>query len=48
MNEYPNFEQNFFQEQLKVYYKIGHDSFKLLTWLAYYDRSFSENIYYFN
>ena len=42
--EYPNFEQDYWSRTAIGVYKIGHDSFRLMKWLAYYDRSYYENI----
>ena len=44
----PIFEQNHYSKTSTGYYKIGHDSFKLLKWIRYYDRSSYENINYFD
>ena len=40
VNEYPDFEQNYFSGTTKRICKIGHDSVGLMKWLAFYDRSF--------
>ena len=48
MNSNPDLEQNHCSRTAEGIYKIGHDSFRLLKWLAYYDRSFYENINYFD
>ena len=40
----PNFEQNKYSLTSKGIYKIGHDSFRLMKWICYYDRSYYENI----
>ena len=39
MLENPEFEQDYYSRTAESIYKIGHDSIKLLKWLAYYDRS---------
>ena len=44
----PNFEQNHFSRTATSIYKIGHDSFRLMKWLSYYERSYYENINYFD
>ena len=44
MLENPNFEQNHDSLTSTGFYRIGHDSIKLMKWLAYYDRSHNENI----
>ena len=48
MIENPDFEQNYYSRTAKAIYKIGHDSIRIMKWLAYYDRSFHENIFYFD
>ena len=44
----PRFEENFWSRTAIGIYKIGHDSIRLLKWLCYYDRSFYENINYYD
>ena len=44
----PNFEQNYWSRIAVGIYKIGHDSIRLMKWICYYDRSFYENINYFD
>ena len=44
--ENPDFEQNYYSRTSN--YKNGHDSFRLMKWLAYYDRSFNEKINFFD
>ena len=44
----PNFEQNKFSLTSKGIYKIGHDSIRLMKWICYYDRSYYENINYYD
>ena len=48
MEENPNFEQNYWSRTSKGIYKIGHDSIRLIKWICYYDRSYYENINYFD
>ena len=43
-----NFEQNKYTLTSKGIYKIGHDSIRLMKWICYYDRSYYENINYFD
>ena len=43
----PNFEQNYWSKSSKGIYKVGHDSFRLMKFICYYDRSFYENINYY-
>ena len=44
----PSFEQNNFSLTSKGIYKIGHDSFRLMKWICYYDRSYYENVNYYD
>ena len=44
----PNFEQNYWSRTAKGIYKIGHDSIILMKWICYYDRSYYENINYYD
>ena len=44
----PNFEQNKYSLTSKGIYKIGHDSIRLMKWICYYDRSYYENINYYD
>ena len=44
----PDFEQNYWSKTASGIYKIGHDSIRLMKWICYYDRSYYENIYYFD
>ena len=44
----PNFEQNYWSRTAKGIYKIGHDSIRLMKWICYYDRSYYENINYYD
>ena len=44
----PNFEQNKYSLTSKGIYKKGHDSIRLMKWLCYYDRSYYENLNYFD
>ena len=43
-----DFEQNYWSQTAKGIYKIGHDSIRLMKWICYYDRSYYENIKYFD
>ena len=38
MLENPDFEQNYYSRTATGIYEIGHDSIRLMKWLAYYDR----------
>ena len=44
----PKFEQNKYSLTSTGIYKIAHDSIRLLKWICYYDRSFYENINYYD
>ena len=44
----PNFEQNYWSRTARGVYKIGHDSIRLMKWICYYDRSYYENINYYD
>ena len=44
----PNFEQNKYSITSSGFYKIGHDSIRLTKWICYYDRSYYENINYYD
>ena len=44
MLENPNFEQNHYSITSTGFYKIGHDSIRLMKWICYYDRSYCEKI----
>ena len=45
---YSNFEKNYWSGRAKGIYKIGHDSIRLVKWICYYNRSFYENINYYD
>ena len=44
----PNFEQNKYSLTSTGIYRIGHDSIRLMKWICYYDRSYYENIIYYD
>ena len=48
MLENPYFEQNHYSITSTGVYKIAHDSIRLLKWIWYYDRSYYENINYYD
>ena len=48
MLENPNFEQNKYSLTSIGTYKIGHDSIRLMQWICFYDRSYYENINYYD
>ena len=43
----PYSEQNHYSKISKCINKTGHDSFRIMKWLAFYDRSYCENIKYY-
>ena len=48
MLENSDFEQNYWSRTAKRIYKIGHDSIRLMKWICFYDRSYYENINYYD
>ena len=44
----PNLEQNYWSRTATGIYKIGHESIRLMKWICYYDRSYYENINYYD
>ena len=48
MIENPVFEQNYWSRTATGFYKIAHDSIRLMKWICYYDRSYYENINYYD
>ena len=44
----PDFEQNYWSQTAKGIYKIGHDSIRLMKFICFYDRSYYENINYYD
>ena len=44
----PDFEQNYWSRTARGIYKLGHDSIRLMKWICYYDRSYYENINYYD
>ena len=44
----PKFEQNKYSITSTGIYRIGHNSIRLMKWICYYDRSYNENIYYYD
>ena len=48
MLENPDFEQNKYSITSTGFYKIGHDSIRLMKWICYYGQSFYENVNYFD
>ena len=43
-----NFEQDYWSRTAEGIYKIGHGSIRLNKWLDFYDRSYFDNLIYFN
>ena len=48
MLENPVFEQNYWSRTATGIYKNGHDSIRLMKWICYYDRSYYENVTYYD
>ena len=48
MIENPKSEQNYWSRTATGFYKIGHDSLRLMKWICYYDRSYYENISHYD
>ena len=48
MTENPDFEQNHRSRTAEGIYKIAHDSIRLMKWICYYDRSYYQNINYYD
>ena len=48
MLERPNFEQDFWLRAAEEIYEIGQDSIRLMKWLIWYDRSYYDNMNYFD
>ena len=44
----PDFEQDYWPRTAESIYKIGQDSIRLMKWICYYDRSYYENINYYD
>ena len=48
MLENPDFEQDYWSRTAEGIYKIGHDSIRIMKWLIFYDRSYYDNMNYFD
>ena len=48
MTKNQDFEQDYCSRTATGFYKIGHDSIRLMKWICYYDRSYYENINYYD
>ena len=44
----PDFEHVYWSRTAIGVHKIGHDSIRLMKWLCYYDRSYYENINFYD
>ena len=44
----PDFEQDYGSRTAKGIYRIGHDSIRIMKWICHYDRSYYENINYYD
>ena len=44
----PDYEQNYWSRTAKGIYKIGYESIRLMKWICYYDRSYYDNINYYD
>ena len=42
----PDFEQNKYSPTSTRFFKLGHDSIRIMKWICYHDRSSYENINY--
>ena len=48
MLENSDFERNYWSRTAIGIYKIGHDSVRLMKWICYYNRSYYENMNYYD
>ena len=48
MLENSDFQQDYWSRRSQGIYKIGHESIRLMKWICYYDRSYYENIDYYD
>ena len=46
--ENPDFEQDYWSRTAQGVYKIAHDSIRLMKWICFYDRSYYENINFYD
>ena len=44
----PDFEQNQYSRTAEGFYKIAHDSIRLMKWICCYDRFYYENKNYYD
>ena len=48
LSENPDFEQSYWSRTAEGIYKNEHDNIRLRKWLSYYDRSYYDNMNYFD
>ena len=48
MLQNPVFEKDHYSRTTQSIQKIGHESFRLMKWLIYYDRAYYDNINYYD
>ena len=48
MLENPDFERNYWSRTAEGFQRNGLDSFRLMKWFIYYDRSYYDNMNYFD
>ena len=48
MLENPDLEQDHYSRTAISIYETGHGSVRLMKWLAYYDRSYYENVNFYD
>ena len=48
MLENPDMEQGYYSSTASSIYEIGRDSIRSMNWICYYDRSYYENLNYYN
>ena len=48
MLEMSDFQQDYWSKTATGIYKIGHDCIRIMEWICYYDRSYNENINYYD
>ena len=46
--ENPDFEQNYWSRTAEGIHKIGNNRIRLMNMIAYYDRSYHENVNYYD
>ena len=48
VSENPDLEQDHWSRTPEGIYKIGHNTIRLMKWLAFFDRSYYKNINYYD